>query len=406
MSHDGGLAPQIRPVKGAADQRAAFALFRSAMLGLPDLGQIEPEAEARYLDTGIGLAAWEGDSLRAVTNGYASEIALPGGAWLPHLAVTHVGAATGATRRGFARGLLTAQLEEARRAGFALAGLRASDARIYGRFGYGIASWSVSHELDLTRTGLVAAAPEESLRLVDPLADLPLLRRIAGADPAPRPASLRRWPAWWEMQEFRLRHAPGPHHAVVTGPPGAERGFLRFHTEADGPWFTAAERRVVIDDLVAHDAAAWRALIHYLFSRDILHRVIFPSRPEDDPLPLLLDNPRALQISGRRDESWIRILDPQAVLARLPLKEAAPLDLILTDPVFADNNRKIRLGAPGETRLQPVGIAISDLSGWIFGAVTGADLLAAGRLTGNLESVNEFDSFHPGGPKPWSGISF
>ncbi len=406
MSHDGTGGLLIRPLQSAAEKRAAFALFRSAMLGLPDIGGADAEAEARYLEAGDGLGAFEGDALRAVTNGYASEVVLPGGARLPHLAVTHVGTAPGVNRRGYARALLSAQLRAAQAAGYPLAGLRASDARIYGRYGYGIASWSVRHDLDLTRTGLVTGAPDLPLRLVDPLVDLPLMRRIAEAAPSPRPAALKRWDAWWEMQAFRQRHSAGPFHAVVVGPPGAERGFLRFHTLADGPWFTASERRAEIDDFVAHDATTWRALIHYLASRDILHHVVFPTRPEDDPLPLLTDNPRALVISGRRDESWVRIIDVGLVLSRLALRDGSAIDLKVNDPILAENSRIWRIGTGYSGKVLRAEIETGDLASWVFGAASAAELQAAGRLYASDDVVYELDSRHPKGSKSHSGISF
>ncbi|NPD14871.1 GNAT family N-acetyltransferase [Xinfangfangia sp. D13-10-4-6] len=406
MAHDATPPVVIRDLISPDEKREAFALFRTAMLGLPDLGATDPGAETRYLESGAFLGAFEADRLRAVANGYASEITLPGGASLPHLSVTHVGTGIGATRRGFARSLLAAQLQRARAAGLPLAGLRASDARIYGRYGFGIGSWSVSHELDLTGTRPLPEAASTPLRAVDPLGDLPLLRRIAETEPAPRPARLARWDAWWEMQAFRLRHAPGVHHAVVVGPPGAESGYLRFHSDAAGAWFTASERRAVIDDFVAHDAGAWRTLIHYLFSRDILHRVIFPSRPEDDPLPLLIDNPRALQIAGRRDESWIRILDPETVLAALPVKSGLRIELQVKDPVIAENNRVYQIGDRNSAIFARISISVADLSSWIFGAVSAAALLVTDRISASADTVAALDSLHPGGEKPWSGISF
>lgn len=400
----------IRSLNGEEGRRQAFALFRQAMLGIPDIGRASAEAEALYLGGGDPLGGFEGETLRGVTNGYASTIALPGGGRVSHLSVTHVGVSPEATRRGVARQLLTEQLRRARAEGYVVAGLRASDARIYGRYGYGIASWSVRHELDIPRAGLAASVPREGLRLVDARESFALFRRIAATDPAPRAATLARWEGWWAMQEFRVRHGSTPFHAVVFGPEGAERGHLRFHVEPSDNWFTSPRRTVIVDDLIAHDDEAWRALIGHLFSQDILHRVVFPSRPVDDPLPLLIGDPRALEISGQRDESWVRPLDLNALLDARSYGGAQPVAIAVEDPLFAENAGTWAIGPQGTARsaaTPEARLAIADLTALVFGAQTASQLAAAGRLGGaSPETVERLGEIFATRRKPHSGISF
>jgi predicted acetyltransferase len=401
---------QIRTIESLEERRQAFALFRQAMLGIGDIGRTDPDAEARYLGDGQLFGAFDGAVLLGTVNGFDSGIAVPGGKRLRHLGVTHVGVAPQATRRGVARQLLVTQLRHARAAGYAVAGLRASDARIYERYGYGVASWSVRHELDLTRTELAVGTPREELRPVDATESFPLFRRIVDSEPSPRAATVTRWEGWWTIQAFRTRHGATPHHAVVFGAEGSERGYLRFHTEASDNWFASQSRTIIVDDLVAHDGEAWRALIGHLFAQDILHRAIFPSRPVDDPLPLLLKDPRALTVSGLRDESWVRPLDLETLLAARPLAHGRPVVIEVQDPILPENSGRWLLGdghparsnRPADARL-----AIGDLGVLIFGAYTPAALDAAGRLQGtSAETIAALEDLFHVGRKPHSGITF
>jgi predicted acetyltransferase len=400
----------IRSLNGDEDRRKAFAVFRQALLGLGDIGRSSPETEVRFLAEGQPLGGFEEDILRGVVNGYDSSITLPGGRCVRHLSVTHVGVSPNATRRGIARQLIVEQLRRARGEGYVVAGLRASDPGIYGRYGYGIASWSVRHELDLTRAALAIGTPREELRTVEALGSFPLFRQIADADPTPRAATLSRWDGWWAIQEYRTIHGTTPHHAVVLGREGNERGYLRFHVEPSDNWFTSSQRTVIIDDLIAHDDEAWRGIIGHLFMQDILHRAVFPSRPVDDPLPLLLRNPRTLEISGQRDESWIRPLDLGALLSARRYGGTRQIAVAVEDDLFHDNCGIWSLGPQGAARSdeQPEAwVAIAELAALIFGAYQASSLAASGRLrAASMEIAEELDLVFATSRRPHSGISF
>lgn len=400
----------IRSLNDEDGRRKAFALFRQALLGIGDIGRSSPEAEARILASGNPLGALEGEILRGVVNGYDSSIALPGGRRVRHLSVTHVGVAPDATRRGIARQLIVEQLRRGRAEGHVVAGLRASDARIYGRYGYGVASWSVRHELDLTLTELAITPPREGLCIVDARESFSLFRRIADADHAPRAATLSRWEGWWAMQEYRTLNAATPYHAVVFGREGSERGYLRFHVEPSDNWFTSSRRTVVVDDLVAHDDEAWQALIGHLFTQDILHRVVFTSRPVDDPLPLILRNPRALEISGQRDESWIRPLDLEALFAARSYGGTRQVSIAVEDDIFPENGGNWSVGPKGveRTNVNPEArVNVAEIATLIFGAYRPSHLAAAARIeTISSAIIDELDSIFATSRQPHAGISF
>lgn len=408
------MSEQNRPVEvhsltSTGEKRQAFAQFRQAMLGIADIGHADAKAETAYLESSSPLGGFIDGELQGVVNGYDGLVAVPGGNYVRHLAVTHVGVAPTQTRNGIARTLLTEQLKRAYAQGYVVAGLRASDARIYGRYGYGIASWAVRQDVDLTNGGRPRPERRKDLRVVDAFESFDLFRRIAAAVPTPRSASLQRWDGWWKIQEFRTRHASTPHHAVVLGPKGAERGYIRFHMQASDNWFTSTQRTAIVDDLIAYDDDAWRALIGHILSQDILHKVVFSSRPVDDPLPLFVANLRAVQTSELRDESWIRPLDLDKLLNARTYNDAHCVIFRVDDQLIPNNNGVWSIGKDGARRSDEkpsITLTVETLSELVFGAQSASSLAAAGRITGTRQVIEVFDQAFATDLKPYAGISF
>lgn len=400
---------EVRALTSTQEKRQAFAQFRQAMLGIGDIGHADAKVETAYLESGSPLGGFIDGELQGVVNGYGGSVALPGGNYVSHLAVTHVGVAPTQTRNGIARTLLSEQLKRAQAEGYVVAGLRASDARIYGRYGYGIASWAVRQDVDLANGGRPRPERRRDLRVVDAYESFDLFRRVAAAAPSPRSASLQRWDGWWKIQEFRTRRASTPHHAVVVGAEGAERGYIRFHIQATDNWFTSTQRTAIVDDLIAHDDDAWRALLGHVLSQDILHKVILPSRPVDDPLPRLVENLRAVQTSELRDESWIRPLDLQKLLNARSYDSNARVVIEVTDPLIADNNGVWTVAADGAAKSSEtpkIGLPIDTLTELVFGASPAWSLAASGRLRGDRADIDALDRVFATEQKPHSGISF
>jgi predicted acetyltransferase len=401
---------EVRSLAHTEGRREAFAKFRQSMLGIGDIGRASAEAEAAYLSSGSPIGGFVDGELQGVANGYESSIVMPGGNRVSHLAVTHVGVSPTHARRGIARRLLTEQLRQAWASGFVVAGLRASDARIYGRYGYGIASWSVRQEVDLAKGGRLTPRQRGDVRRIDPLESFKLFKRIANSLPAPRATTLMRWDAWWEIQKFRTTQGSTPHHAVVIGAEGAERGYLRFHVQPSENWFTSTQRTVIVDDLVAHDDDAWRGLMEHLLSQDILHKVILPSRPVDDPLPLFIDNPRAVQVSELRDESWIRPLDLGKFLNGRTYGRDSRVVFQVTDPIVPDNSGVWSLSGDGAVRSKQTPtfqLSLQTITELSFGAQSAAVLAAAGRIDAESRDIDALDeAFATAAARPHSGISF
>ena len=96
-------------------------------------------------------AAFEEGQIVGGAGAFPFELSVPGGS-LPCAGVTAVGVHPTHRRRGVLRSMMDAQLRDVHERGEPIAALWASEETIYGRFGYGIASWAgelkVPHEWD------------------------------------------------------------------------------------------------------------------------------------------------------------------------------------------------------------------------------------------------------------------
>ena len=99
----------------------------------------EWERERKALPASRALAAFDGGKPVALAGAYKFDLTIPGGE-LPCAGVTWVGVMPTHRRRGILRDLMRRELEDVHGWGEPIAALWASEASIYGRFGYGHAA--------------------------------------------------------------------------------------------------------------------------------------------------------------------------------------------------------------------------------------------------------------------------
>src|SRR5688572_19925894 len=129
---------------GAGEVEAVLAALAAAFL--EDLDEEEAALEAKVVEPERTLVARDGGRIVASAAAIARELTVPGGC-VPCAAVTLVGVAPSHRRRGLATGMMRRQLADIHAAGEAVAVLWASEAAIYGRFGYGVATRKLELEL-------------------------------------------------------------------------------------------------------------------------------------------------------------------------------------------------------------------------------------------------------------------
>lgn len=286
----------------------------------------------------------ERDGLVGTASALNWKLTVPG-ATLPAAHVTDVSVQPTHRRRGLLRRLMTRQLTDVAAAGREpLALLWASESGIYQRFGYGMASRHVAYDADTRAVGLRQQPPTGQLRLVGYADAQKELATLWDAARPHRPGWSSRSPEYWQMNAMDLpdhRRNRTRLRTVLHERDGQPTGYAVWRIETG--WDSGGPRHTVhVTEVVATDLGAYRDLWTFLFSIDLSRRLTFGHAALDEPLPLLLDEPRRLD-TRIGDGLYVRLVDvPAALSAR---RYAAPADVVLelTDDLLPSNAGCFRL---------------------------------------------------------------
>ena len=278
------------------------------------------------------LAAFDGTTPVASAAIWSFRMTVPG-AQAAAAGVTWIAVMPSHRRRGILSSLMRRQIDDIHERGEPIAVLWASDARIYGRFGYGRASWHASFTLRYGEGALRSQAPADPalrLRITEPETAMAELTKVYDTLLPAQPGLFVRNESWWNrVVEDPDEGRPGsaPVRCVIAEDDTGPRGYAVYtgRSRWDEDTFLP-DSTLDIRELIAADPAATAALWSDLLSRDLVSEVTARLRPADDPLLHLLADPRRArpQIS---DGLWVRIIDvPGALTAR---RYAAPVDLVI-----------------------------------------------------------------------------
>ena len=340
--------------------RAAHDLFGATLHHLSDDAQWERRRLSYAPGRTFGVVEPPAGRLVATTTSFPTRTAVPGGAVLPLAAVTRVGVRADRTRRGLLTALMRAQLDDLRERGDVLALLWASESGIYGRYGFGVATRGATVRVTATRAALRPQAPSGGeVRLLDRSEIPDVLPDLHDALALRRPGGIVRPRPWWDLMLTRFATQPLL-AAVHTGPQGDDGFAVGFTTGSSDFVHT-----LHVFDLHAVDVAAAAGLWRFLLGVDLVTEVEAELAPLDDPLDLLLAQPRDRTVTAVADETWLRLVDVPAALAARAFpagdRTAAPVLLAVHDPLLPDNAGVYRLGDGTAERLGPVGAVPAEL---------------------------------------------
>jgi predicted acetyltransferase len=288
------MTTEIRVLHSDDDLIAAANLFRAAMVGFPPLSNLAPGQITKLFEPGRTIGGFVEGQLVGTADATTSGLTLPGGAIVGHAAVSHVGVLPSFTRKGIATALMRHQLRDFAARGEVVATLRASEATIYERYGYGVASSSQTVEIQTARAALRPGVGSGGpVRLLDAATAWDVLPRIYADNRPSRPGTIDRPPVWWQGVRLRTEMSSGPSYIAVHGQPGSETGFARYRPVDTGSWFISDQRTIVVEDFFAPTMPAYLGLLRFLLELDLIDRVVFWMLPVDDPLPWLLVDRRA-----------------------------------------------------------------------------------------------------------------
>ncbi|WP_445162761.1 GNAT family N-acetyltransferase [Mycobacterium sp. Dal123C01] len=376
------MTTEIRVLDSEDDLIAAANVFRTAMVGIPPLPDLPPGQITTLLDPGRTIGAFVGGQLAGTTDAATSTLTLPGGAIVNHAAVTHIGVLPSFTRKGIATDLVRHQLRDSAARGEVLASLRASEATIYERYGYGVASSFQSVEVQTARAALRpdvgAGGP---VRLVDAAEAWEILPRVYDANRPSRPGTIDRPAVWWQGVRLRTEASSGAWYVAVHGEPGSESGFARYRPIDTDKWFVSDQRTIVVEDFFAPTTEAYLGLLRFLLGLDLVDRVMFWMLPLDDPLPWLLVDRRALRVTATHDETWLRIIDARSALTARQYVGDGSVTVAVNDPLLPNNSATFAItgdGVEATKQRAQLHVGVEGLGAVLLDGVTWRSLAVAG----------------------------
>jgi predicted acetyltransferase len=406
------VAHAVQPLE-TGELRAAHTLF-AASIHRPPADDAGWAASSRLYSPGRTFGVHADGALVATATSFPSRLALPGGSVLPMAAVTRVGVRADHTRRGLLTALMRAQLYDVAARGEPLASLRASEARIYGRFGYGVATRGREVRVRADPTLFRPDAPQGgTVRLLQRDRIVPVLREVHERIALRSPGGITRTEGWWAVGAGRRVDVERSHvlAAVHTGPHGDD-GFAIAYL-GDAPGFT--ERSLDVPDLHAADVGATAALWRFLLGVDLVESVQAHLRPLDEPLELLLADPRACAVTGNEDETWLRLVDVPAALAARGYGAAEPVLLAVHDGFLEANSGVYRIADGSAERVGPLGgpvrpdleCTVAALAMAYLGDRRPSELVASGWWTApDAAAVPRADAAFATAGTPWCGTYF
>jgi predicted acetyltransferase len=376
---------------GDLSQVAALAFGQT----WPDEG-IEHERQLIEFDRTI--TALDGEQMVGSASAHSVRLTVPGGS-AAAAGITFVSVLPTYRRRGILTSLMNWLLADAVRRSEPLAILFATEASIYGRFGFGMAS--LHQRLKFSRgEGKLAAGAEAQgrgtprIREAEPVAARGDLATVFDEVLPRQPGTLARDAKWWDHilgDPLAMRPAGfSPLRCVIAEDDAGPRGYALYRTQLTWGEDQLAAGTLRIRELTAGDPAAIAALWTDLLNRDLTNEVIAQIRPIDDPVLAMLADPRRAR-PAPADGLWLRLVDLPAALCLRRYSAATDLVLEVGDEFLGNNAGRWRLRTGGPDAREPAAchrtgdpadlrLPVQALGAGFLGAPRVGQLAAAGHI--------------------------
>ncbi|MZF84765.1 GNAT family N-acetyltransferase [Streptomyces sp. SID5643] len=317
---------------------------------------------------------------------HSLELTLPGETLVPAPGVTAVGVLPSHRRQGVLSAMMRHQLTELRERGEMLSVLLASEALIYGRFGYGPATYTARLKVPRHRAALAAprgrgAAEGAATDAVEVLRGAEcgdILEEVYDRYRRAQPGALSRPHRWWALRAGQPPISPAPRYVAL-------------HRDADGvpdgyASYSIDSGTLTVDETIATEDAVFTALARFVLQHDLVSQVEFKHVPSDHPLRWQFADFRAGEVGGDMDWLWVRLLDvPRALTARGWLADGE-LVLDIDDPFLGEHDRYLLTVRGGKADCVPTGrepdlsLDIADLGSVYLGGTAPSTLARAGHI--------------------------
>jgi predicted acetyltransferase len=330
----------------------------------------EPERSLAWFDEG---------RIVATTSAFTRALTVPG-AVLPCAAVTAVAVVPTHRRRGLLTSLMRRQLDDLRERGDAVAVLWASEGGIYARFGYGVGARAARLVARRPAARLAAVPDAGSPLRAGPAGELvEAMRAVHDRVRVDRPGMLDRPGPWWgdRLNDPESDRRGAQPLQAVTVDDGYALYAVRPDWGDDGP---AGD--VGVRELVAATPEARARLWAFLVDQDLTRTITWQLAPVDEPLWLMLSDPRALRTTVI-DALWLRLVDVGAALGARTFAEDPAVVIEVADDFCPWNAGRYRLAGGDCSRVDAspdLALDVGALATAYLGGTTLLSLAAAGRV--------------------------
>ena len=364
---------------------------------------IDPDFQLDFIEWDRTFGVRVGEELAGTNTTFSLSVELPDGAngtrTVPMAGLSWVAVHPGYRRRGVLTTMIRDHLHRLHEEGREpLSGLHASEAAIYGRFGYGLAT--VGYQLTLGRDATLRplAAPDgdaaDDLRVrfetVDPAKHADLVHDLYHRSCRRRPGMVGRTRA---LTLAGLRDTPRelernePLRILVAERDGVPTGYAVLRRSMKWEEFSP-DGTVEVHELAALDLPTehrlWRAVTQF----DLTSRAKAGRLATDHPVLSWLVDARSVR-PVRVDELWLRVVDVDRALTARGYAEPVDVVLQVSDPWCPWNEGRWRLRADRTGSAECVrtdddahlALDVRDLGALLAGGTTVSGLVAAGLVT-------------------------
>jgi predicted acetyltransferase len=277
---------------------------------------------------------------------------------------------------------------------------------IYGRFGYGLASWS--GDITLPRVWNAYAVPFERRgvpRFVTPEEAATHFPPLWEALMRERPGVFRRTKAWWELRTLRMpdEEKANPRRFVALELEGSVQAYaiFRMFLSFEGGLSTA---RLVVSEAFGASPQATAEIWRFLLDIDWYATLECSLLPVDHALFTLLASPRRAQYR-MVDSLWVRLVDVGRALSGRTYASDGGIVFDVRDAVCPWNEGRWKLEGGTAQRTDAaadIALDVGALGSAYLGAVSLAQLRDGRRIEELSDgAVHRADAIFAWRPLPW-----
>lgn len=312
-----------------------FATFGTAFYIWTSDPRARADFSAPTMDLERALGAFDGSTMVGTYRSFATRLTVPGGARVDTSAISAVSVRPTHRRQGILTSMIARDIRASAARGEVVSVLIAAEWPIYGRFGFGPATWQVKRTLR-SREATFLTAPTGTIDVVDAARARELVPDIYDAYAASQPGEISRPDHRWDV-ELGVVDAPGRPKwtgqvVIHRDGAGTPDGYARFHGEEN--WVDMIpDHRMLVDELHGVTDAADIELWRHLAQMDLTASIAAEVRREREPMQWVLADARVAQAGPRTDFLWLRVLDVERALAARRYERDGSLVIEVLDPL-------------------------------------------------------------------------